>query len=294
MYLDPFRSNNEIPIEHLRTQLLAWGIRQPDFHRYIGDTSTKDIILRTSRNILATIHESRNLGAMASNPNTITRTTIRGKPYADIDNAFYSAIWANFILNPRDPSSNNHINHDQRHFIPMIMEKFERHYPMDASLIEKYICPFYTSSFRSQAEHKQLFETLGVVRRTDAMAKQVRARGKLENERVKYKVGQVFRHKRYGYMAVIVGWDVECGQAAWIADNGIDGFARGRGQSLYHALTPIIEDQPIRYIVEENIEIVEPEEPPQELMGMAGRYFKRWDGVRRAFVSNIQDEYPDD
>lgn len=231
MYLDPFRSDIEVPIQHLHTQLVAWGIRYSDFYRFIGNTSAKDIVLRTSRNILATIHESRNLGAMASNPNTITRTTIRGKPYADIDNAFYSALWANFMLNPRSLFADNR---DQRHFVPMIMEKFERHYPMDASLIEKYICPPYR--MMADEDNQQLFETLRVVRSTDAMPKQISPRGKLEKEKVKWRVGQVFKHKRYGYTAVIVGWDVECGQAAWIADNGVDGLARGRAQSLYHAL----------------------------------------------------------
>lgn len=46
--------------------------------------------------------------------------------------------------------------------------------------------------------------------------------------------------------------------------------------------------------MEENIEIVRPENPPEELMGLAGRYFKKWDGQNRVFVSNIKDEYPDD
>lgn len=61
-----------------------------------------------------------------------------------------------------------------------------------------------------------------------------------------------------------------------------------------HNRTPVIEDQPIRYIVEENIDIITPEEAPPELMGLAGRYFKGWDRRERKFVSNIRDEYPDD
>lgn len=57
----------------------------------------------------------------------------------------------------------------------------------------------------------------------------------------------------------------------------------------------MLEDQlAIRYIVEENIEIIRPETPPEDLMGLAGRYFKRWDGSERVFVSNVRDEYPDD
>jgi F-box protein 21 len=54
-----------------------------------------------------------------------------------------------------------------------------------------------------------------------------------------------------------------------------------------------VEDTSIRYIAEENIEIIEPE-LPVSLMSLAGRYFKRWDRKRRVFVSNIRDEYPED
>lgn len=53
-----------------------------------------------------------------------------------------------------------------------------------------------------------------------------------------------------------------------------------------------MEDTSIRYVAEENIEIIEPE-VPVSLMSLAGKYFKRWDKENHVFVSNIQDEYPD-
>lgn len=54
-----------------------------------------------------------------------------------------------------------------------------------------------------------------------------------------------------------------------------------------------MEDTSIRYVAEENIEIIEPE-VPISLMSLAGRFFKRWDKERHVFVSNIRDEYPED
>ncbi len=54
-----------------------------------------------------------------------------------------------------------------------------------------------------------------------------------------------------------------------------------------------MEDTSIRYVAEENVEIIEPE-APISLMSLAGRFFKRWDRENRVFVSNIKDEYPDD
>ncbi len=46
-------------------------------------------------------------------------------------------------------------------------------------------------------------------------------------------------------------------------------------------------------MAEENIEIVE-QDPGEQLMALAGKYFKRWDQNTKSFVSNIKDEYPDD
>lgn len=54
-----------------------------------------------------------------------------------------------------------------------------------------------------------------------------------------------------------------------------------------------VEDTTVRYVAQENIEIVESGEPTT-LMGLAGQYFKRWDSTAHKFVSNITDEYPDD
>lgn len=54
-----------------------------------------------------------------------------------------------------------------------------------------------------------------------------------------------------------------------------------------------MEDTSIRYVAEENIEIIDLE-TPRSLMSLAGRFFKRWDREERCFVSNIRDEYPED
>jgi F-box protein 21 len=54
-----------------------------------------------------------------------------------------------------------------------------------------------------------------------------------------------------------------------------------------------VEDTTTRYVAEENVSIIEPT-VPTSLMGLAGRYFKRWDHETKRFVSNVKDEYPDD
>jgi F-box protein 21 len=150
-----------------------------------------------------------------------------------MDNAFYSALWANFMLNntPLGTEANN-----QRQFVPLILERFERLFPMDASLVEQYICPLF--NYPSDGEPWGLHEALRVVRAADQSPKQLKVRStSAARDRVKYAVGQVFRHRRYNYTAVITGWDIECGMNSdWIANNNVDSLSRGRHQSFYHAL----------------------------------------------------------
>jgi F-box protein 21 len=44
-------------------------------------------------------------------------------------------------------------------------------------------------------------------------------------------VGCVVRHKKYGYIGAIVGWDGSCAQSQeWIDMMGIDKLANGRHQ----------------------------------------------------------------
>jgi F-box protein 21 len=53
------------------------------------------------------------------------------------------------------------------------------------------------------------------------------------------------------------------------------------------------DDKSVRYVAEENITVLE-DTPTQNLLELAGRYFKRWDDEEKVFVSNIRDEYPHD
>jgi F-box protein 21 len=50
-----------------------------------------------------------------------------------------------------------------------------------------------------------------------------------------------------------------------------------------------------RYVAEENIEIISIEREVADRFPIeAGKYFKRWDEQRKAFISNIQSQYPED
>ncbi|KAF5388571.1 hypothetical protein D9757_004660 [Collybiopsis confluens] len=66
-----------------------------------------------------------------------------------------------------------------------------------------------------------------------------------------YFVGMVFEHKKYGYTAVITGWDPVCAASdTWISQMKVDDLHRGRTQPFY---TVVCMDNSSRYVAEDNI-----------------------------------------
>ncbi|KAJ5667924.1 uncharacterized protein N7477_006494 [Penicillium maclennaniae] len=201
----------------------------------------------------------------------------------DMVSAKYAALWSSMLL------SGDSRPMDLRHQLPWLMELFATDFPSDIFLVEQYIVPLFHGLF----EHEHILESLHVMRAVDEIPKQVHRRTDM-NKTIRYRVGQVFRHRRYHYWAIITGWDSECGAGEqWMRRMGIDRLQAGRHQSFYHVL---VEDRSVRYVAEENIDLILPRltELPHSLTAIAGKHFKRWDEATRAFVSNVKDEYPDD
>ncbi|KAJ6111594.1 hypothetical protein N7523_007655 [Penicillium sp. IBT 18751x] len=268
MYLDPFRGARETPVSDLRDQLVFLGVS--DQTEFLGAAQASEIVLRCSKNILNSIHSASTHPGVAS-------TSV------DMVSAKYAALWSSMLL------SGDSRPMDLRHQLPWLMELFATDFPSDIFLVEQYIVPLFHGLF----EHEHILESLHVMRAVDEIPKQVHRRTNM-NKTIRYKVGQVFRHRRYHYWAIITGWDSECGAGEqWMRRMGIDRLQAGRHQSFYHVL---VEDRSVRYVAEENIDLILPRltELPHSLTAIAGKHFKRWDQATRAFVSNVTDEYPDD
>ncbi|KAJ5937484.1 hypothetical protein N7454_004784 [Penicillium verhagenii] len=270
MYLDPFRGARETPVSDLRDQLAFLGATDADQVEFLGGSSPSQVVLRCSKNILNSIDST------SHTPDTPATSM-------DVVAARYAALWSSMLLSGASRPM------DLRHQLPWLMELFATDFPSDIFLVEQHIVPL----FRGLFEHEHILESLHVMRAVDEIPKQVRRRSG-ENNNIRYKVGQVFQHRRYHYRAIITGWDSECGAGEpWMRRMGIDRLQAGRHQSFYHVL---VEDRSVRYVAEENIELILPEilELPQSLTTIAGKHFKRWDETNRIFVSNVRDEYPDD
>ena len=223
MYMDPFRSDQEIPIQALRAQLSQLGVSSTTYATLLDASPTVDIIHRTGLNILTSIRTPvHNLNAL--NHEMVPRI------FPEMESAFYGALWALLLL----PEAESLAFHGQRNrYLPHIMDCLEKQFSMDTWLIEEHILPL----FYDLREHRQLHDTLRLTRVEDTMPKQVRERTEKISKSVRYKVGQVFQHKRYHYQAVIIGWDVECKETErWMAQMGVHQLTGGRHQSFYHVL----------------------------------------------------------
>lgn len=117
--------------------------------------------------------------------------------------------------------------------------------------------------FRSRARH--LFQN-------DSLPAQVHSRappqgqgqghehhqaGEEDTDTVLHTVGTLFKHRRYGYRAVVVSWDRVCSASpSWIQQMGVDQLeGGGRTQPFYHA---VVDDGSRRYVAQCNVVPVRP------------------------------------
>lgn len=221
MYMDPFRSSAEIPLQDLTAQLATLGIPAQDHAGYLDIASTVEIVRRSATNIITSVQN------LPRNNGEAPLSTVNCFP--EMDGAFYAALWALILLPDGSPLASS----NRRAFLPYIVQHVERLFYMDIYLIEKYIIPLIMNI----GEQEELQETVRVMRAGDAMPKQIKRRSPEISESVQFNVGQVFRHKRYHYHAVITGWDVEClAGDAWMSQMRIHELSMGKHQSFYQVL----------------------------------------------------------
>ncbi|CAK7208448.1 hypothetical protein SCUCBS95973_000106 [Sporothrix curviconia] len=148
------------------------------------------------------------------------------------------------------------------------------------------------------------------------------------HDKVLYRIGQVFRHRRFDYVGIINGWSpddpttlpspnnmsmTETASSASDAEDssgsgrvtpvpsagadvggggGAGGGPRRRKSAFYTCLRLGVERQ---VVAQRNIEIVtDPAAIPPPLMFLAGKHFKRFVPETCTFVSNLREFFPDD
>ncbi|KAF2086274.1 YccV-like-domain-containing protein [Saccharata proteae CBS 121410] len=290
MYVDPFRSTEEVSRSDLEAQLRVMGASPSTFDSYLGPADTRELVLRTARNIRRSVEEI-NRSAMLTPHGSIPNPRADSEP--DFDSAFYAALWAWLILDKAGDEGDEHAGgllHRRRVLVSHLVEQYQMYFAWDNFLVERHILPL----FQNLGELEELSHIIHVQYREDEIKIPARRRPQASDENtrnVPYRVGQVFRHKRYSYYGVITGWDRKCEAGGeWMRQMNVDSLPGGGNQSFYHVL---VEDRSARYVAEENINITT-ERPPPHLLKWAGQYMKTWSDEEGRFISNIQEEYPDD
>ncbi|KAI1370995.1 hypothetical protein F4677DRAFT_436838 [Hypoxylon crocopeplum] len=306
MFLDPYGSDEEVPLDYIYSFLSRLGIHTGR-ENLLNPTTTDLIVMRTAQNIRSSFTSFRtNERPLAQLIPMIELN--RGDWARNLQPALYSMIWASIMMVPVLPE-NDEIRWDWQQDVRDLLTYFYEYFPEDSWLVEKYVCPMYdTFAAPSRRQNdwelpsKRVRDQIREIRRVDALERPPRRRsGLAEGYNIKYRVGQVFKHKRYEYHGLILGWTIE-GASTW-DDNPLSPTNRPwttYSQPFYRCMVGT-DGSDHHVIAEENIEIVElrggPEVLPPEirdLMPMAGKFFKRWNGEQGVFVSNLREVFAED
>ena len=222
MYMDPWNSSQETSEEELVTRLKEMKINPSDFSMLLGVSSTADIVRRTARNILNSVKIlSHSAGYAASTEHTT---------FPNMDGAFYGALWALLMLT-EDDSVQASVQRDR--YISYMVQHLERLFHLDVPVFEEHIL----SLFHGREHYSNICAAVRRMRTDDLKPKLPKRRLRGQPDHVQYKVGQVFKHKRYRYQAIITGWDKECEAGElWIAQMGVQNLPNGRYQAFYHVM----------------------------------------------------------
>lgn len=203
MYLDPYGSDGEIPASDLQSLLSRIGW-QSGTDAFLDPVSPSSVATRTARNIRATA--ARVLEARDGVDLEVTQL-ITGKDSANMDAALYAALWASLLLTPVDV-----FEWDET--LEPFLRLFAKSWNEDAWLVKKYLCPRYEQfvPFRNgflwndPNGWNDPNEILGLVNELDGVKPPVFHRNPERAQPVTYKIGQIFKHRRYGWIGAINGW----------------------------------------------------------------------------------------
>ncbi|KAI1751076.1 hypothetical protein F4782DRAFT_202657 [Xylaria castorea] len=307
MFLDPYGSDEEVPIDHIQNLLFRLGIFT-GHDDMLRPTSTDLIVMRTAQNIRASFTSFRTIDRPLSQLIPMIELN-RGDWARNLQPALYSMIWASIMMVPILPD-NDEVRWDWQQDVRDLLTYFYEYFPEDSWLIEKYVCPMYdtfAAPTRRQSNwelpSKRVRDQIRDIRHVDASARVPRRRSELaDGIHVRFRVGQVFKHKRYDYHGIILGWTTEGagGITNWDQSSPSRESWHGYSEPYYRCMVGT-DGSDHHIIAEGSIEAVELRGglevlPPEikDLVPMAGKFFKRWDGEKGVFVSNLTELFPED
>jgi F-box protein 21 len=222
MYLDVFKeSEHEVSVTTLRQHLRDLGIPESEWDEFLGSASVAQMVLRTGRNILNCINTRRDLAREGINDEE------DGMEEGPI---IYALLWMGMVFGGSTPVET--LSRRRTH-LGLLSSQIEHDYPWDVDKMEKFILPM----FEGRMEYGSIAPQIWNTREADKTPPTPCFRPTETDALVKHKVGTLFKHKRFGYEAVIIGWNTQCDAAdEWQIQNRIDRLDKGADQPFYRVL----------------------------------------------------------
>lgn len=205
MFLDPYSSAEEIQFSDLRARLVQhpW-LQGPE--AFLVPAPVPVLVQRVGENMKQTFREFfHGRQEHHSVEHLALIRDDRPPTKRNIESAAYAAYWESLLTTPVSNFQWDHTLDDFLHYITHI-------FPEDAWMLDRYVLPLYTVFTQSvQPRHRftleNVPEVLRLLRNSDHRLPTVSRRYTQEiHQNVWYTVGQVFRHRRYGYIGIINGW----------------------------------------------------------------------------------------
>lgn len=136
----------------------------------------------------------------------------------DADSAYYGAVWALMVFGSRAEDYLGEQGVDVGAVVADLLKEIQDYTPEDATLMSDRS----VRELADSPEYRLVLEYTHRLRSEYAQPTPVRPRNASINHLVKFRVGQLFRHRRYGYQAVIIGWDPACLLEPPFTDPAID------------------------------------------------------------------------
>lgn len=207
IYFNPHGSSDEVSKALLRRRLVEVGWQgNPD--AVLESASIPETITRTANNIVATYNMATTLPD--THPSQPSLRHLRaGYPDLNLEAAKYAYMWASIMMaGVTTPFWAVQVSTFLSHVLA-------RSYQEDMWIVEKYLRPAYNrwretqpNVLNNHVTERELHYVLNSLRNIDNRVVDTTNRRYTQEiqQRVVYRVGDVFRHKRYGYVGVINGW----------------------------------------------------------------------------------------
>ncbi|KAI0121651.1 hypothetical protein BJ170DRAFT_588003 [Xylariales sp. AK1849] len=305
MFFDPYSSESEVTIEYLHSFLHHLGMHL-GHDTMLVPTATDLIIMRTAQNIRASFTSFRSIERPVAELVPLTELR-RGDWARNLQPALYSMIWASIMMVPVLPD-NEDVRWDWQQDVRDLLTYFYDYFPEDAWLVEKYVCPMY-DTFAAPGRRQNAWELpskrvrdqIKKIRLADSTERPPRRRSELASSvPVKFRIGQVFKHKRYDYHGIILGWSVDETSGSMGLDD-TSSWSNNKSVQPYYRCMVSTDGSDHHIVSEDSMEAVDLQggvevlpKDIRDLMPMAGKFFKRWDADTGSFISNLRESFPED